>query len=1256
MDEQTLAGGLGRWFLLQDVAPSQFVAGAYDPWLVVLSLAVAIAASCVALQLAGEARRAPPGLNRQMALGTGAVALASGVWAMHFIGMVAFQLCADVDYHPGMTLLSALPSLAASAVALHLLARPRITNGQLALGGALVGAGIGAMHYGGMLAMRTAPRLVFDPRWFVASIGVAVGLAMLALWIRFGLEGRVRLRRRFVHALAGVVMGLAIAGMHYTGMAAARFVGSTDPAFDPTQDSHLVLALSIAVVAVVIGATAVTVQALLRHYQLAQQLKGSEARLRAVMDTAVDGIVATDRDGRILSFNAAAERIFGWPADEAVGLSVTRLMLRAPRNGQLQGGARALLARVVGADRETLGRHRDGHAVPIRLAISRTEVQGQPIFLAVVTDISVRIAFEQELRNRETQYRTLIDNMPGVAFRQEALAQARMLFVSDRIEALTGWAAADFTEGRRRHENLVLPEDRQHVGDAMALALAQDRPYAVEYRIRRRDGAERWISETARGVRNAAGEIQWVDGVMLDVTEARLRSAEFETVATVLDGALAVMEVAPDGRILRANDNYLAMVGYARAELVGQPMRHVLPPELIASGEYARHFEALGRGETVAGEFRMLGKPGRAGGREIWVQGSYNPVFDASGRLVKVMAFETDVTLRKTMERELRQAKTRAEQAAAARSSFLANMSHEIRTPMNAILGFTDVLLGTALAPRQRRHLETVRNAAQSLLGLLNDILDTAKLEKGAVELELRDFSLRALCEQVAASMRLSAQRKGLALSLDYPATQPEFYRGDALRIQQVLVNLVGNAIKFTGQGRVTIEVRQDGASAVIAVVDTGIGIPADRVERIFDAFAQADATITRQFGGTGLGTTIARQLTELMGGRIVVQSEVGVGSRFAVHLPLDRGAAPQPSRDAPATRLPPLSILIADDVPQNIELLELLLRAEGHAVRSAHDGHEAIAQWREHKFDVVLMDMHMPRLDGLAATRDLRTLERDQGRAPTPVIALTASVQAADRRAALQAGMDGFATKPIVPAQLFEEIARALGLESAIATVPGALMAALPAPPAPPPLPPLPASQTIDWAQGLTLWQTAERMRAAIGNFMAAQGATPRVLAECLSQQDHLALGALAHRISGAAGNLALTGLQQAAQALERAARAGDTAAARPAVQAVVAQMRDVAQAMPQASGSTVHGPLFSHTRSAPLDADSLRADLDGLHRALSRNELDEAALQQLSEALPPESIQRLLDAIEHFDFQRAIACVDALRDSLQEPATYAR
>ncbi|GHC80213.1 hypothetical protein GCM10007320_21740 [Pseudorhodoferax aquiterrae] len=1223
-----------RWFLREDIPPALQIAGAYHPWLVALSVVVAVAAAWAAMQLAVGARRTTRPAARWAALGAGALALGAGVWAMHFIGMLAFQLCTDVDYDPGITLLSMLPSLLAAGTALHLLARPQISGRQLLLGGVLVGAGIGAMHYGGMLAMRMDARLAFDPLGFAASIVLAVVLSVLALWIRFGLAHRLRLGGQALDLLAGGVMGLAIAGMHYLGMASARFIGVTDPAFDPAADPQNVLALVIAFVAVTIGALAVTVQALLRSQHLNQRLRDSEGRLRAVLDTAVDGIISADRSGRILSFNASAERIFGWSAQTVVGRNIDLLMTAVPDGLDAAERAEHLqsrLAGLVGASREVSGRHRDGRVIALRLAISRTEGQGEPLYLGIVTDISERKAIETALRNREAQYRTLIANMPGVAFRSEARTHARMLFVSERVEDLTGWPAAEFVGNLRSLEALIPPADRQARNAAIALALAQDQPYAVEYRIRRADGAERWIAESAGGVRDADGQLQWIDGVMLDVTEERARAKAFETTGAVLDRAMAVLELAPDGRILHCNGNYVAMLGYERAEeLIGRPYLDMLPPHLRRLPDQLRMMDALQRGEVLAGEFERMGK----NGRELWVQATYNPVFDGAGRLVKTMAFKTDITLRKTMERELRQAKVRAEQAAQARSSFLANMSHEIRTPMNAILGFTDVLLHTALAPTQRRHLETVRQAGQSLLGLLNDILDTAKLEKGAVELELGDFSLRQLCEQVVASMRLTAEKKGLALALDYPAALSDFRRGDALRIQQVLVNLVGNAIKFTRQGRIDVRVEQRDESTVIAVQDTGIGIAPDRVERIFDAFAQADATITRQFGGTGLGTTIARQLTELMGGRIVVRSELGVGSCFEVHLPLQAGQAPQAEVGVATGQLPPLSVLVADDVPQNVELLELLLQADGHRVHSARNGREALAMLDEHRFDLVLMDMHMPEIDGLSATRALRARERESGLVPTPVIALTASVQAADRLAAQQAGMDGFATKPVVTQQLFAEIGRVLGLQPAPGTTRSQDVPE--------------SNAVVDWQQGLVLWQSRERLQAAIGNFVQAQAGTPLDLADALERQDTAALVASAHRIAGAAGNLALPALRLAAQVLERAARAGQLAPARAAVPVLLAQLQSVAAVLPPpapAPAPTVPTVL------APLEQHSVLGGLDGLQQALKRHELDEEALHQLAEVLPPVEMRALMEAIDNFDFDAALRCVDRLRANLQTP-----
>lgn len=368
------------------------------------------------------------------------------------------------------------------------------------------------------------------------------------------------------------------------------------------------------------------------------------------------------------------------------------------------------------------------------------------------------------------------------------------------------------------------------------------------------------------------------------------------------------------------------------------------------------------------------------------------------------------------------------------------------------------------------------------------------------------------------------------------------------------------------------------------------------------------------------------------MGGRIEVQSELGKGSRFEVHLPLPPGQAPREDMAPAVSRLPPLNILVADDVPQNLELLDLLLQADGHRVRSVRNGREALEQLAAQHFDLVLMDMHMPEIDGLSATRTLRLNEREHGLTPTPVIALTASVQAADRLSAQQAGMDGFAAKPVVRVQLFAEIARVLNLQVA----PQAHAAVAPAE----------HEEVVDWRQGLTLWPSRERLQTAIASFVQAQAGAPHDLRSALARQDAPALSALAHRLGGAAGNLALPALRRAAQALEQAARAHDAPAMASGVPALLAQLDQLATLFPPSTPTVI-------TQSGalpPANPSTVIADLNGLQHALQRHELDEEALQQLAEVLPAADVQQLIAAIDNFDFETAVRVVDELRSGLSD------
>lgn len=831
-------------------------------------------------------------------------------------------------------------------------------------------------------------------------------------------------------------------------------------------------------------ATLVSVVSVSRHRR--REMFAQQARLASIVESSADGIIGQTLDGTITNWNKGAERLFGYTAEEAVGQTLVNLIVPA----ELVTEEAHILAQIRAGERivsfDTQRHHKDRRLIDVSVSISPIYGEAGRVIGASTTlrDISAKKMaearilelnsnLEEQVAQRTSELRhlnLLLDTVLRSATKVSIIAtdlDGVIRVFNKGAEHLLGYDADELL-GKDTPALLHVPEEVAARGVELSEEYAQpiagfrvfthkpelEGAETREWTYTRKDGSRFPVTLVVTSMRDADGVLSGYLGIAVDITERKAAEKQLAaSLKTTLEQRSELIAVH-DQLLLAAEVAELGVWSWTLAnnklqwndrmfEFYGQPLTlrntglnymhwysRVHPEDVVAA---AAKLNAAVEGTDVYDTvFRVVRQDGQIRFIHAGAQIERSP----NGAALCVTGINRDITVQRELESHLLYAKEQADAASAAKSAFLANMSHEIRTPMNAVLGMLQLVQNTDLNGRQLDYVTKAQTAAKSLLGLLNDILDYSKIEAGKLQLDVHPFELEPLMRDLAVVLAGNQGKKEVEVMFDLDSNLPNDLIGDSLRLQQVLINLAGNALKFTLEGQIVVSVEQlmrteNTVSLRIAVSDTGIGISPEQLQRIFEGFTQAEASTSRRFGGTGLGLVICKRLVTLMGGELQVESHQGVGSRFWFDITLD--VAPTSSlRSAwPEVDLP-IRILVVDDNAMASELLLRTVRAFGWIADSVSGGTQAVewvqkAQALGEAYDVVLMDWRMSDMDGLSAAQLIQQL--GNGLPPPMVIMITAYGREvlADAHQAGDAPFVGFLTKPVTPKQLADAVQRAL-------------------------------------------------------------------------------------------------------------------------------------------------------------------------------------------------------------------------------------
>ncbi|MBX6311618.1 MAG: PAS domain S-box protein [Isosphaeraceae bacterium] len=762
-----------------------------------------------------------------------------------------------------------------------------------------------------------------------------------------------------------------------------------------------------------------------RRRRAAEAEHASEARKAAMLESALDAIITIDHEGRVLEFNPAAERTFGYAREQVIGRELAELIIPPALRDRHREGLKRYLATgegpILGRRLELTAQRADGTEIPIELSITRLPAEGPPVFSGFLRDITERKQAEEALRQGEERIRMLLDSSSEGIYGIDT--HGRCTFANPACARLLGFEDPAALIGRNLHElahhtrpdGTPLPAEDCRIYRASRVGKPAQADDEVFWRA---DGTSFPVEyRSAPIIRD--GEVLGAVVTFADITRRRraeeaLRESE-ERFRVMADSIPQLAWMArPDGSIFWYNRRWYEYTGTTPEQMEGWGWQAVHDPAELPR-VLAKFKAAIAAGELWEDIFPLR----RHDGQMRWHLSRAVPVKDERGRVVQWFGTNTDITDRMQVEEELRQAKEAAEAASRAKSTFLANMSHELRTPLNAIIGYSEMLQEEAEADGREADaadLKKINTAGKQLLGLINDILDLSKIEAGKMDLYLETFDIPEMIRSLAETVQPLVEQNRNTLVIHCPPDLGAM-RADLTKVRQALLNLLSNASKFTERGTITLEAareREGGQDWVMfRITDTGIGMTPEQLARLFQPFTQADASTTRKYGGTGLGLTITRRFCQMMGGDVTVRSEPGRGSTFTIRLPtevLERTHEEASASEAspPVGAEPGSVVLVIDDDPAVRDLMRRALSKEGLRIATAASGEEGLRLARQLRPEAITLDVMMPGLDGWAV---LSALKSDPELAEIPVVMVTI---VDDKNLGYALGAADYLTKPI--------------------------------------------------------------------------------------------------------------------------------------------------------------------------------------------------------------------------------------------------